>query len=846
MGDQPGGSPPALDADGGGAAFAADFPPPSTSSVDASGAESSMPANGSSQRVAGDDAENADALAASQAASLAEGDTASDSGSDDGGGNPAASQLPLSFHAQALVPDSDGESDDAPQPAAFEHSSAESSPREYQPPPRPAPAAAPVDGASSGAGGSQLAPGSASFAAFPSPTSGAPASAAAASAGGAADAAGRGPTASASSASGASAPSAALSTAPAAVQRQTVAPSADRPRTLGVDEEVVSGLMEELGSGSAELQQVATEQIRDLMQARAGYREALVALGGLPALVALLDAPEKPVTLHVAQALGYIATTPSCRTAVRQGQAVGLLVGTLIHGQERVGEPLREAILQALAAVAADDPGRLAVHEAGGVPLLIKLMDDGSPNALSTRFATELVGQLAHADELKTAIRDAGGLLALVRHLKAEGQREEALETVTRALTVLVINNRTNQDYIRTIDGVKPLVRLLEMGATAPGVVAAALDALRAATMNNEDNKAAAAASWLVPQLVKLIGSEEKNETVEKAVDCLRIVTTGNDVNKRALVDIPIALPALIRLLEQPQKVVCERAVAVVGNLSTSSEYFGALREAGVLGRLVALLNGGTSSRVTEIAAKSLANLGSAPTNKTTIRLAGGIPPLVALLMEQPSPQVAHAAEQALRQLEVSMSERNAIMMAFKYKEARMSAAVEAAIARADAVVEAASAEVVDPGTKPFTRYTAKEVAQLMRELGFPDQAAAKFLEDAVNGGDTLQLTPDDLLGDMGLSKLQAKKIKGLQAAFKTFNLAMRTPGKGELTMAELREFLSRAGLVERSVLTVLGGLKEVLGNDTLATLTFKDFLLVWAWLTSTIEAMGASLPTSR
>ena len=30
--------------------------------------------------------------------------------------------------------------------------------------------------------------------------------------------------------------------------------------------------------------------------------------------------------------------------------------------------------------MAADDAGRLAVHEAGGVPLLIKLMDDGSPN----------------------------------------------------------------------------------------------------------------------------------------------------------------------------------------------------------------------------------------------------------------------------------------------------------------------------------------------------------------------------------------------------------------------------------------------------------------------------------
>lgn len=54
----------------------------------------------------------------------------------------------------------------------------------------------------------------------------------------------------------------------------------------------------------------------------------------------------------------------------------------------------------------------------------------------------------------------------------------------------------------------------------------------------------------------------------------------------------------------------------------------------------VALLDSGATARVTEIAAKSLANLGSAPNNRTGIRLAGGIPPLVALLMEQPTPAV--------------------------------------------------------------------------------------------------------------------------------------------------------------------------------------------------------------
>ena len=43
---------------------------------------------------------------------------------------------------------------------------------------------------------------------------------------------------------------------------------------------------------------------------------------------------------------------------------------------------------------------------------------------------------------------------------------------------------------------------------------------------------------------------------------------------------------------------------------------------------------------MTEICAKTLANLGSQPNNRTGIRLAGGIPPLVSLLFEQPSPSV--------------------------------------------------------------------------------------------------------------------------------------------------------------------------------------------------------------
>lgn len=45
-------------------------------------------------------------------------------------------------------------------------------------------------------------------------------------------------------------------------------------------------------------------------------------------------------------------------------------------------------------------------------------------------------------------------------------------------------------------------------GSSTPAVVAAALDALRAICVNNDENKNKVSSSWLVPQLVKLMGSQ--------------------------------------------------------------------------------------------------------------------------------------------------------------------------------------------------------------------------------------------------------------------------------------------------------------------------------------------------
>lgn len=87
---------------------------------------------------------------------------------------------------------------------------------------------------------------------------------------------------------------------------------------------------------------------------------------------------------------------------------------------------------------------------------------------------------------------------------------------------------------------------------------------------------------------------------------------------------------------------ITERAAAVVGNLSTSEQFTGPIRECGGIQRLVVLLDSGPKAKVTEIAAKSLANMAGNQHNRKGIQLAGGRPALVNLLTQRPSSEVLH------------------------------------------------------------------------------------------------------------------------------------------------------------------------------------------------------------
>lgn len=105
----------------------------------------------------------------------------------------------------------------------------------------------------------------------------------------------------------------------------------------------------------------------------------------------------------------------------------------------------------------------------------------------------------------------------------------------------------------------------------------------------------------------------------------------------------------------------------MVGNLSSNQDFFVAIREAGTMQRLVALLEAGSHSRVTEIAAKTLANLAVDESNQTAIRLSGGIPPLMRLLTLKPTDQVSCPDHRCATYMDRNLNTAHMCMSSSKY-----------------------------------------------------------------------------------------------------------------------------------------------------------------------------------
>ncbi|KAK9864085.1 hypothetical protein WJX84_012086 [Apatococcus fuscideae] len=592
-----------------------------------------------------------------------------------------------------------------------------------------------------------------------------------------------------------------------------------------IDPKVIRKLHAQLNSGEDDAQLESASHIRNLSRESEEYRLAFAEVGAVGPLVGLLDNSLKQITITSAEALTQLAASPSLRTSIREAGGLANLVGVLQVGLETLESrpELVEAVLHALLALCADEEGRVGVHEASGISSIMRLLEVQNLLEDLRNLTAHLVLRLAYTAVNKNAIRECNGIKTILKLIGDKSCPRSLSGLLTQTITVLAVGNEINQDNVRENFGIPLLVHILEE-RPYDGTTASAADALRAISMNNDENKNRVREAWAIPLLVQLLGSDAADaDVLEKTVDCLRILTTGNDSNKVALFTIPAGVPSLVRLLStaNPDQVVTERAAAVIGNLSTSRDYFSSIRESGALQKLVALLDAGSTSRVTEIAAKTLANLSIDDNSRKGIRLAGGVPPLMRLLLEKPSEQVLIAAEEALRRLEVDNMERNATLDAFRYFEQRRADGESSQVSPAAAEEQAASSsEPID--SRPLTRYSLEDTCGLLQDMGFHDTSL--FVQHSVTGADLLDLSEAEMQSHLQLSPLQVRKLQGLVKAHRIFNAMMATPGKGEITALELEEYLRKQQLSKSDVRSLISGLAEALQTQELAMISFGKF----------------------
>jgi vacuolar protein 8 len=146
---------------------------------------------------------------------------------------------------------------------------------------------------------------------------------------------------------------------------------------------------------------------------------------------------------------------------------------------------------------------KAAIAEAGGIPLLVELVRDGSADAKC--HAARVLGHIAlDNDANRILVAEAGAIPPLVELLRdgsAVAKAEPAWEPAW-ALYILAWNNANNQVLIVEAGGIPPLVELLRNGSAE--AKEKAVWALRSLARNNDANAVAIAVAVGFEALVQL------------------------------------------------------------------------------------------------------------------------------------------------------------------------------------------------------------------------------------------------------------------------------------------------------------------------------------------------------
>ncbi|CAL8293286.1 unnamed protein product [Lota lota] len=210
--------------------------------------------------------------------------------------------------------------------------------------------------------------------------------------------------------------------------------------------------------------QIGSLKILRKISQNSQIRRAIADLGGLQTMVKILDSPVVELKALAAETIANVARFRRARRTVRQYGGIKKLVelldcapdaATLSEEQEKEVEAARCGAL-ALWSCSKSTRNKEAIRQAGGVPLLARLLKSPHENLLIPVVGT--LQECASESSYRVAIHSEGMVKDLVTNLNRDN---EELQMHCASAIFKCAEDKQTRDLVRQYQGLKPLVSLL-------------------------------------------------------------------------------------------------------------------------------------------------------------------------------------------------------------------------------------------------------------------------------------------------------------------------------------------------------------------------------------------------
>ena len=400
---------------------------------------------------------------------------------------------------------------------------------------------------------------------------------------------------------------------------------------------IATGLVAQVGTGSAEAQEHVTRMLIQLAATDATNRKAIVDAGAVERLIGQLKGGGS-TSLKARE----LAASVLWHLARGSASNVGLIVShggiaplVALLGADSEGAQVRaSSALQAMASLSAD--AQAAIVTEGGIEPLVGLLSAEAGASARSEAAGALWSLANGSLEHTSAIVATGAIDALVALLR-EGPDAKAQRQAARALGCLAAGGGDIKSAIANAGGVEPLVALLHgeeaeeeaevEGADTAGVHAAAAAALAELIRDHPVNQTAANSA--IAPLAAVLRTSTSAKTKDEAAAALWAFATDHHANQAAIKEAG-GIGPLVELVSVGGERAQAEAAGALAALALGHE----ANRSDIATRLVRLLAAPSDDKTRTQLARGLARFAKADgANQSAIAAVGGIAPLVNMLV---------------------------------------------------------------------------------------------------------------------------------------------------------------------------------------------------------------------